>query len=459
MKKTTKIKSILLASALGVAMLGGGLVGNAVTAKAEGEAQALTYKLTGIFQTTNSTAIESAEITKNEATTKVTQFALPKNGTVAINRKLALEWREGAGEENKKYFSTEFTFANAKTSGVESISVSMDTDSAWATEKDTAANVVKFTKTAEGFNVTVNESANVFQIAEDKAESLMKLSLADSSNYGEYKVMLAVGADAAVEIGTFVNVGAKYTKAYSSSSTSPAAPLKFTATFPETAGTDVKQNIYLHSINGQAFDGLTTKTENDKEVLYVTDNAKPVLVVNEDIDGFLLGNKFALDYTYLDVLKDSVSKDIEYYQYNPDDLKGEKADFEKYVDLTTSVYFMDTQYTKTVGETEVKTTVAKENGGKEFVSIKVKLSDGTYSDEEYDLAWYAGKTETPEGAEKAYIVLDRVNSGATYSHIQLETGVNENKVVTDAVYEEAYAAFLEKLQKNTAGQNKKDHLR
>ena len=424
-KKITALALMLATAAVSTAIGGAVLVSNAA-------ADAETYTLSSVFSTTDAT-LGSETIGEGENANKVTAFTLKDNGSVTMKRSLALKWYEEKGTAS--YFTMTFAF---KTLNFKSVTIEMDSTSAWATKDEKTTNKVKFTKENEEIKVSVNDGAA--QVVSVAAGQQLTLSLTESTDKdGEFGVKLSVSG-AGSEIGKFTNVGANYAE-YSSNE---KYPLTITAEAADDAEGDAENTVVLlYDINGQSFDGLTS---DDK----ITDDAAPVLVVNESVNGFLLGTAFGLDYTAVDVLKSkSLTNTLEYYQYNPNLKEGDEK-FEKYSTLSTSVYFMDTVcYVKdgsfvakdTAG---AKTTTVFKEKGKEFVSIKLKTSDGA-NEETYDLAWFANATETIDEIE--YLPVDKNTDGATYTYLQADENTKTNKVVNETEYGQAKATFEESLAK------------
>lgn len=386
--------SMMLATAVVSAAFGGALLGeNAAVAD-----EAKTYALSDIFSVTDATVGAETLAEKN-----TTAFTLSNNGSVTLKRSLALKWY--AAKNQASYFTMKFAF---KTLDFTSVTFEMDTASAWATKDEKATNKITFTNESGVIYVAINGGAK--QAVTVAAGQVLTLALNQSTNVdGEFGVTLD-----GTGIGKFENIGANYAEY----SYNEKEPLTITA---ETANADAKAVVYLTEINGQSFDNIAQ----DK----VTDTVAPVLVVNEEVNGFLLGTAFSLDYVVVDVLKSKVSSPtFEYYQYNPTVTAGS----EEYKTLTTSTYFMDTVYEKD-GK---NTTVYKENGNKEFISVRVKASDDTFTDTSYDLSWYASTVQTL--GEKDYIILDRNTDGPTYNYI---TTAGTDNVVDTAAYEAAATSF------------------
>lgn len=418
-RKNKKLTTLMLASALCAATIGG--VAFATPVSASAEVTEGMYALSDVF------SVKSAEIKPEE---NKTAFSFSDNGAVTFRRDLAFKWYED--KNNAKYLSMQFAFKDVNFS---SVSFVVESASAWATEEEKASNTVKFTNDngaifASVLNGTVEGEKKEVAVVAGQAFTLsLKVGEAD----GEFGVALAVADGETIDLGSFTNVGANfaeytYEKMY---------PLVINADMPDDAAEDKKNTVlYLTEINGQKFDNVTT--EDNKA--YVTDTAAPVLVVNEEVNGFLLGTQFALDYEKVDVLQSSNLKDSkEYYQYNPTDEEKE------YKELTTSIYFMDTAYEKD----GVKTSVFEQEG-KEYVSIKITLEDKVFKEEEgdnakktIDLSWYANNKETIDGVD--YILLDRNTAGAEYSHLVAndETKTNDKKNQTE--FNASYEAFQKAL--------------
>ena len=307
----------------------------------------------------------------------------------------------------------------------------MESASAWATKEEKATNTVKFTKEADNkVKVSVNgveAEEEVPVVAGDK----LTLSLVENkANDGEFSVKLGEKV-----IGKFTNIGANYAE-YLSSEQNKQYPLTISAEAANTV-------VLLYDINGQQFNNLTSDGK-------IKDNAAPVFVVNEEVDGFLLGTAFALDYTVVDVLKSKTTNNtLEYYQYNPN-----KAEV-KYNTLSTSTYFMDTVCYVNGNKEFVmdpngatQTTVFKEKG-KEFVSVTMTTSDGA-NQETYDLAWYANKGATEKIGKIDYLTLDKNTDGATYTFLNAKETAEggENELVVDKEkYDDSIEAFQELLKK------------
>ena len=407
------------------------------------------YALSDLFNSANVGATENK-----------TTFTL-KNGENAYYRNsIALKWNEGkkdaAGNYEASYFTLKFGFADANFT---SVTMKMESSSSIAAEKEKATNAVKFTKvsaTDESVNVQISVIADGSDevvvcdayTAEFGKEITIALSETELCAYSDqYEVLLTNDANVAINTtrAIFKNIGANYA-AYETTAGKEMYPLQFTVETPEKEGTGDNKTyeqtkIYLYELNNQRFDNVT---ENK-----IVDTAPPVLVVNEDINGFMLGSAFSLNYQVIDVAKKSLTsseKVINYYQYNP---TNEAVNYDK--KLTTSTYFMETVYEKDGKDT----TVYVENNNEEFVSIRFTLADATfkvdtaetheYNKAVYDLVWYAESAaiRTMSLGDPAvateYIVINQSNEGAKFAkdatgdYIKAEDGVNKY-LMADGTY-------------------------
>ncbi len=218
----------------------------------------------------------------------------------------------------------------------------------------------------------------------------------EEAQAGVFTVSLQVG-ETTYKLENFTNVGGYFSEYRSSTATTPQIPMTFTAELPETqqeAEAAVPQRVLMRSLNGQTFE----TDDEDK----VTDNAEPVLVLNEALYSFRLGQSFSLSYEAIDVCRDSVTLVRSYYMLRKDtDDDGNETSWHKpdesasstdYKSLSTSTYFMPT--------TDKEEEIA-------YVSIRFRLDDGTHSDYYVYLTWYAAdakfvRTMGDEGVTTAY---------------------------------------------------------
>lgn len=434
-KKITGI-TLLLAGAVVSTALGGTLA----FAGADATTSVL---LSDVFSSNDATITAVAESTAQDAK-NVTAFTISDKGSAWIKRSLALQYYKEKG--NPYSFSSTFAFDDFD---FETVTLSMDTPSAWAIKDEQSVNSLRFRKSGNDILAYVingelvdyegvaadklTDKQKAFKTMEEglianakkitvaqKDELVITLSRKDAD--GEFDVCVRNSNDASdlgKSVGTFTNIGANYAKyTYNES-----YPWTISATMPASAADDATTTVLLHDINGQAFDDIAISGEGDaKRYTVAKDTAAPVLVVNEDVDGFMLGTTFALDYTVIDVLqtKNLVTK-LEYYQYNPTkELKDEN-----YKTLSTSTPFNKTVYYDVDGNKHAVWEDEEAKGeGREFVSIRVSLSDDTFKDETkavYNLAWYANASAvaSPDGTND-YIILNRSEAGATYNYITLD---------------------------------------
>ena len=402
-----------------------------------------TYTLSSVFST------ENAELdVMQSGENYVTKFNLSDEGKVWLSHNLAYEWRVADATEVKgntaKFFSFTFAF---KTLDFNSISIAMESESAWATKEDCTTNKLTFTKENDNYYVQVNDDESTKKQVALVANQKMVMSFDKGLSFGEFGVNLKIGDGETTKLGTFTNVAGKYGEyVYEKQK-----PLIVTADMGDDA--TKKAEVLVYDINGQKFDEATS----DKKIY---DTAAPVLVVNEEFSSFTLGTTFSLDYTLVDVIQDTnLNKTMEYYQYNPysvvEEGVNEFTEYKKTFTTSTIIYRMP--YT-----TSNQTTVF-DVCGKEFVSIRFSLTDKTFKDADgayakavYDLAWYTDdavqvdfeKYNFPNKSTLWYVAFDRSESGATYKYLQLDDVNKTNVKVNETDYEAKKTAFDEALAKN-----------
>lgn len=428
----SRFLTLTFASLLGAAAFCGGAVAAFADDSSTGTATASTakYSVSSVFTTD-----------KFDDKSDYVSFSLKNNGSATLSKRdVAWKWFTAA-DADPSYLNFKLQFADKNFA---TITVNLETATATANEDNIAVNKLVFTNVngtvyasvndadpaTEGVAINV-ENNNVIQVRVDQKGSLA---------LGEYNVYVDDGAVQDPYVGRFTNVGAAYGE-YSSSGTK-ITPFKITATLPETQGDAVADPtvVRLMELNGQSF----ALTEGQ-----IVDNAAPVLVVNDDIQSIMLGTAFAVDFDYVDVLETNLQKKIEYAQYKP----GAEL---SYKDISTSystTYFYDTQYEK-----DGKLTSVWEQEGKEYLSVRVSISDKFFKDDTkavYDMAWYASKTAEKDG--KDYIILDRNEEGATYTFLdavadtdasgnELKTGENKLNDPTNKI--EAYKDLVKEAAKD-----------
>lgn len=439
-KQKNKLLTLLVAGVIATAGIGSATLANVAT---KAETTPYTVLIGNVFSTSNSAKI--GKDTEGEVSGNF-QMQIPNNGKVDYRRDLALKWYEEVGVAT--YASISFKLANTNFTKV---TFTVETESLTATKDGKAINQIVFTKDGEQVFVQVNDDeANKQEIAiVEGASKVLTVALSAGATDDQFDVSLTEEGGSEKGIGSFKNVGANFAEYDSGNKSS----LKIEAT--NTEGT---ADILFYELNGQS---LEVNADNK-----FTDNAAPVLVVNEDIDGYVLGTAFSLDYEVIDVLDSSISKTaLEYYQFNPTDAKKddetELADPE-YKKLTTSTtYFHETNYKNELGQ---DTSVYKEtngvvyNGveydGVEYVSIRFNLVDDGENKFTYYLGWYLANAKVE--LHDKYASLDPKYSEIDYIKVysnDKETGpkynfnVRDDGEKTDSFDETsvAYTSFVDTL--------------
>ncbi len=405
MTKQLKKLSIFVAGAACAAAFAFGA--GSLPVRTYADAEAKTYDASGIFSRNGATI---------GGETAVTFSFSADSDTISYNRNLALKWYKNGAPE---YFNVKFDLDE----NFSEFTVAMQSKSLTATENDRQENKLVFVRKTEGEAATAKVYVKVNPADDDTSDGTLldewdgtvEISLSETSSdtlgSGEFAVYVN-----GTKAGKFENIGSNYAE-YASGSETGRTPLKFSVKKAEGASTAV---CTLRELNGQSF-ALTDGK--------ITDNAVPVLVVDDEFISFHIGSKFALDYKVIDVLDrdSSTLKDTkEYYQWTPVD---EEA---TYVKLDTSTYFLEKEYT----ENDVKKTVfndyvyAAGAEHREYVSVKFTLTDASHPADatedankpgEYYLAWYmsAGSTTTFEvpkekgSEEKAEIEFLHVDDSET----------------------------------------------
>lgn len=376
------------------------------------------------------------------------EFSLSDGGKVHFRRDLALKWYSAAqeGEEGDpdaatpgiaRHFKLVFSFPSLD---FETLTLEFSGDEENISKDGQAVNSIVFIKNDDGSLTAVVKNASQ-QDMENNAEGLDSVTIPAASATGDITVELkdptaegAVAGDYAVELtcgetvlsSEFTNIGGNFMEYRSSAATSPNTPMTFTAELPEGATEGATQKVLVKELNGQSF----VLTEEGK----VHDDTAPVLVLNEEVYAFTLGQRFSLSYEAIDVCDDTVSVTRSYYMAAQDDNGDYVApdasadDDYEYSTLTTSTYFMPVT-----------------NGEVEHVSIYFNLDDGrTRSDDERTaervyLTWYAAESidqekpivETLNGCD--YIRVDRNEEGPAY------VGLTTNDVDQENVYSDETA--------------------
>ena len=383
-----------------------------------------------------------------EGDSSYVEFSLSDGGKVHFRRDLALKWYSAAqeGEEGDpdaatpgiaRHFKLVFSFPSLD---FETLTLEFSGDEENISKDGQAVNSIVFIKNDDSSLTAVVKNASQ-QDMENNAEGLDSVTIPAASATGDITVELkdptaegAVAGDYAVELtcgetvlsSEFTNIGGNFMEYRSSAATSPNTPMTFTAELPEGAAEGATQKVLVKELNGQSF----VLTEEGK----VHDDTAPVLVLNEEVYAFTLGQRFSLSYEAIDVCDDTVSVTRSYYMAAQDDngdyiAPDASADDDyEYSTLTTSTYFMPVT-----------------NGEVEHVSIYFNLDDGrTRSDDERTaervyLTWYAAESidqekpivETLNGCD--YIRVDRNEEGPAY------VGLTTNDVDQENVYSDETA--------------------
>ncbi len=389
-----------------------------------------------------------------EGETSYIQFTLTGGGSAHFRRDLALKWFEAAEASSDssaakpatvKYFEMTFSFPSVE---FETFTLSFQSDEENISKDGQAVNALVFEKTAEGaLTVKVKDASSqelanseltAYTVAEDASAATGDFVLTfaeatdDAAVAGDYAITLTYGGTT-VLTDKFTNIGGNYMEYRSSAATSPNTPISFTAELPEGAAEGTVQNVLMKSLNGQSF-----ALENGQ----VEDNVAPVLVLNEDVYAFTLGQRFSLSYEAIDVCDDTVSVTRSYYMA----VKNESGEYvapetDDYKTLTTSTYFMP---------------VTSENV--EYVSIYFSLDDGrTRTDEEREaervyLTWYAAEdaevVESYNGCD--YIRVDRDKEGPSYIGFEANDASQKNIFTDEAAYDSAVRAYQAALNESAA---------
>lgn len=457
-----KLLTLMLAGALCSATLGG-ILAQGTVATVAGSAAEATKKLTEVFEadkTNGGAIITRANNATAEDETQTLAFELKdSDDKVSIKRDLAYKWF--VGKNAAKYFNMTFAF---EALSFESVSFVMECAPSVATEDEKTSNTVKFTKDgdkvyASVLNGDVEDAANKKEIAIAAGDDV-RMEFRKAMDSDAFAVVLTIGGTE-YQIGDFTNIGANYAD-YSAEKISP---LSVSAKFAEGA-TDTEAVVLMKDINGQSFTNIT----GDEEKV-ITDTAAPVLVINDDLNGFMLGTKIyeSLSYVNIDVLQTSnISELKEFYRYSPVDTEA------KYTDISTSwsstLVNYTTYYVNDSTDAQAKdgyrlTSVYLEEGA-EYVSTKITLGDDAFKDADgewakvvYDLSWYAPEYDPTDAARKIVvekngvdcIIVDRNTSGPSYKYIVTNDTTKENDYTDKAEFDRQIEIFQDKLEEKAEG--------
>ncbi len=416
-----------------------------------------TYTPSSIFSAGTNGAVGKSEIEGEDATqyvqftfsnAKLSELSDDSNGgRVHYRRDLALKWysqEENEESASAKYFSMKFSFGDIN---FEKFTIDFESAEENISEDGKATNTIAFTKNTGGeLDISVNGEETSLSVAKD--DITIALNEEGDCKSGEFNVTVN-GKETNKK---FTNIGGYYLEYRSSSSSTPNTPITFTATFSKEAEASVKQTLLMKSLNNQPMELDGSDRVNDTE--------PAVLVLNEEVYSFKLGQKFSLSYKAIDVCDDSVTVTREYYMLktvkegenktnylpNVTELKDEEGENGKkyssynYKTLTTSTYFLPSQ---------------ENDKQEEYVSIRFKLNDDTKDNDTYVyLSWYAAENATKPITGIAYteqtvegdsdkkevkdetktinfIKVDRDKKGPYYNYLEAKEATKKNVVADE----------------------------
>ncbi len=438
-------------------------LGLALTAIAPRKADALSYSPSSIFAAGTGGEVGTSSAAEGKAS--YVQFSMHDDGKIYFRRDLALKWfsavpsDETTGDETTgetgdgndetggaaaqaeteegglvkpgeaHYFSMSFGFPAVH---FEEFRISFESAEENISKDGIATNAVVFAYRDAHLYASVHDASfdeddeNAAAAEHDLgmlgaiASETFTLSIAETydaegtlteCSIGEFAVSLQLGEGEAVYLGNFTNIGGYYLEYRSSAASTPSTPITFGVTLLKEEGTE-DQLVEMYSLNGQTFE-----IGDDNRV---TDNAAPVLVLNESVYSFRLGQRFSLNYEAMDVCDDSVSVSRSYYMLARDSEGNYKKPNEEteddYRSLFTSTFFLPPD---DANDEEVA-----------YVSIRFSLDDGRGSEKDYVfLTWYVDEDVrertvfTLGEGENAfdYILVDREAEGPSYIGVTVPT--------------------------------------
>ena len=355
MNKKFKRLNIFLASAACCASLGFGLASAGVFT-----ASAATYAPSSIF--TRSGGVTVAALGEGDDAKRLAFTFKDDEDKVSYNRDLAWKWYE-ADETNAskgvaKFLNMAFSLED---NNFAEFTVTLETASLTATEKNKVTNKIVFTVSPSGviyakLDGEGNEEKLVCEAGAKKiALSVEEAIPAAGERSGEYKVFVND-----TELGTIENVGSDYAGYVSGDD--GRVPLSFSAKLAEEKESTV---CVFEELNGQSFE-----LNDSKEV---EDTAAPVLVIDDDSYVSAMGQTFALETKTIDVLdrSSSVKSTAEYFQWTPVSTEA------KYKSLD-SVKILEMQYEKDGKTTSVYDETFEGRTAREYISVKYTLADSTH---------------------------------------------------------------------------------
>lgn len=388
---------------------------------------ATTYAPTTIFsEGTSGGTVGASEADEGE--TSYVQFTLSNGDKVHYRRDLALKWfaaavkdaddgdAEGGSEEENapscttEYFSMTLAFIKP---AFEKFTLTFESVEENISKDGKATNAIEFALVDGVLKAGIVN-------AENKDEDVSYTTLEGVDPEGDLKITLdeeeCTGGEFAVYcngiyIGKFTNVGGNFMEYRSSTSSTPITPITFEAQLASGEDAVSEQKVLMKELNRQTF-GLEDKR--------VVDNASPVLVLDEKVYAFTLGQRFSLTYEAIDVCDSSVTVTRSYYMAKKDengawvkpDESASSSETNAYKTLTTSTYFLPPDDNS---EEEC-----------EYVSIRFKLDDGTTDAIFVYLSWYAVDDAVKDLDGYDYIAVDREKKGPSYAGIVADEAAAEN---------------------------------
>lgn len=449
-----KIRLITLAALIAAFVLAlGAAFGLAFPAK---KAAALDYAPSGIFSAGAGAEVKAFKAQDGAEEPAYTAFVLSDGGKMYFRRDLALKWYEKSEQTGSplvnpgkaKYFSLTLMLPAIN---FQTLTVDFESAEESITKESKATNSVVFEEKDGSVTAYVKDAAH--QKDEDYVAA-KKVTVAAGEEIaiaftGDENGAFAVEINGQ-EVDSFTNIGGYFLEYLSSASSTPRIPMTFTAELPEAAEgeTQTAQKVLIKQLNGQSFEVKNgtevAASEGGDGTVEVTggrveDNTAPVLVFNQKVFAFTLGQKYSLTYEAIDVCDETVAVTRQYYMY-----KADVTEEPSYETLNSSTYFL-----RQSDESE-----------REYVSVRFELDDGRTKEEGADpdyvyLTWYAAESAVktlPElETQKDFILVDTERSGPAYTIIESDTTDAQKPVskLTDGAqaviddYQEAVEAAAE----------------
>lgn len=425
--------------------------------------------------------------------TPYTTFVFSDGGTVEYHRNLALKWFEKDTEASgtslanpgkAAYFDLQFTFGDTRFT---KYTIEFQSAEENITKDGKSVNTVIFENTEDGVKVYLqNASQQKDEEFSLETEGLTVVPLEgnsvtltlsdkgvegheDAPEAGEFHVLLN-----GTYLGTFTNIGNNFLQ-YRTSGTA-TTPMIFKAELSDDAKQNgQKQKVFMTSLNGQTLevkDGTAANTAEADGTFPVTggkvqDDTPSVLVLNEKVYPFMLGQRFSLDYQAVDVCFDQpvarrtfymLEKDGDGNYVTPDESKGSK----NYSTLDTNKYFMP--------------PTDKNSAEEEYVSIRFTLDDDrdTAEEEFIYLTWYADldvtygeelnggngvvRTFSNNAAEEPksmdYILVNRERKGPSFTVLTANESTKGNDKSADYDAEDGFVKEYQKKLDEIASDEK-----